>query len=96
MYTIPEEGGEGGVECVVVNDKRVADVGSLGEEPTHPTFKDQLIVARVRRRYGDKATIGAVDQAPPEVKKSGGLKIFYLRPGHTLTTVSYKCPQLYG
>lgn len=30
VYTIPEEGGEGAVECIVVNGKRVADTGSLG------------------------------------------------------------------
>jgi hypothetical protein len=31
VYTIPEEGGEGAVECVVVRDKHVADTGSLGQ-----------------------------------------------------------------
>jgi hypothetical protein len=30
IYTIPEAGGEGAVECVVVHDKVVADTGSLG------------------------------------------------------------------
>lgn len=31
IYTVPEEGGLGAVECVVVGDKEVADTGSLGE-----------------------------------------------------------------
>jgi len=31
IYTLPVEGGEGKVECVVVNGKYVADTGSLGE-----------------------------------------------------------------
>lgn len=30
IYTIPESGGEGAVECVVVHGKFVADTGSLG------------------------------------------------------------------
>jgi hypothetical protein len=50
--------------------------------------KHALTTAKVRRKYGDKATIGAVDQAPPEVKKNGGLQIMYLRPGHSITPVS--------
>ncbi|ORY24106.1 amidohydrolase family-domain-containing protein [Naematelia encephala] len=39
VYTVPEEGGLGAVECVVVGNKEVAGSGSL---------------ARVRRRWGDK------------------------------------------
>ena len=34
VYTVPEEGGEGAVECVVVNGKYVHDNGSLGESST--------------------------------------------------------------
>jgi hypothetical protein len=30
VYTVPEEGGVGGVECVVVRGKEVLDTGSLG------------------------------------------------------------------
>lgn len=33
IYTLPVEGGEGKVECVVVNGKYIADTGSLGELP---------------------------------------------------------------
>jgi len=30
VYTVPEEGGMGAVECVVVGGKEVVDTGSLG------------------------------------------------------------------
>lgn len=40
IYTVPPAGGLGAVECVVVADKRVKDVGSL---------------AHVRRTYGDRS-----------------------------------------
>ncbi len=30
VYTVPEEGGVGGVECLVVGGKEVVDTGSLG------------------------------------------------------------------
>jgi hypothetical protein len=43
---------------------------------------------RIRRRWGDKKTIGAVDGSPEAVRKAGGLQIFYLPAGHTLTPVS--------
>lgn len=47
VYTVPPAGGLGAVECVVVKDKRVQDVGSL---------------AHVRRTYGDRgAKIKAPD-----------------------------------
>jgi len=30
VYTVPEESGVGGVECVVVGGKEVVDTGSIG------------------------------------------------------------------
>lgn len=33
IYTAPEEGGVGGVECVVISRKEVVDTGSLGQHP---------------------------------------------------------------
>lgn len=33
IYTVPEDGGLGEVECVVVGGKEVRDIGSLGESP---------------------------------------------------------------
>jgi len=47
------------------------------------------MAARIRRKWGDKATIGAVDGSPEAVRKAGGLQIIYLPPGHTMTPVSY-------
>ncbi|KAL1408147.1 hypothetical protein Q8F55_004950 [Vanrija albida] len=70
VYTVPVESGVGAVECVVVGDKYVVDTGSL---------------AKVRRKYGDKATLGGVDGSPAHIKKDGGLRIIYLPEGHSLT-----------
>lgn len=70
VYTVPPESGVGAVECIVVGDKHVVDTGSL---------------AKVRRKYGDKATIGGVDGSPAHIKKDGGLRIIYLPAGHSLT-----------
>jgi len=47
------------------------------------------MVARIRRKWGDKSTNGAVDGSPEAVRKAGGLQIIYLPPGHTMTPVSY-------
>jgi len=52
------------------------------------SVETQLMVARIRRKWGDKATIGAVDGSPEAVRKAGGLQIIYLPPGHTMTPVS--------
>jgi hypothetical protein len=54
-----------------------------------------LTAAKLRRKYGDKATIGAVDQAPAEVKKNGGLQIIYLQPGHSITPVRFIAALIY-
>ena len=48
-----------------------------------------LIPARIRRKWGDKSTIGAADESPEAVRKAGGLQIIYLPPGHTMTPVSF-------
>jgi len=48
------------------------------------TFK---CTARIRRRWGEKATVGAVEQSPQHVQKAGELQIIYLPQGHTLTPV---------
>lgn len=73
VYTVPVAGGVGATECVVVGGNEVVDSGSL---------------AKVRRRWGDKATIGGVDGSLEVVRKAGGIKIIYLPPGHSLTPVS--------
>jgi hypothetical protein len=50
-------------------------------------------IAKVRRKWGDRATIGRVDQSPLHIRQAGGIQIIYLQPGHTLTPVSalYHC-----
>lgn len=60
--------GYGGAECLVMNGKLVADVGSVDE---------------IRRRWGDRATTGSVAGAP-EISRKSGLKFIYLRPGQAV------------
>ena len=38
IYTVPEEGGVGAVECVVVSGKEVIDTGSIGQSPVNMHF----------------------------------------------------------
>lgn len=40
IYTVPEEGGVGATECVVVGDKEVVDSGSLGKQPRRAAISD--------------------------------------------------------
>jgi hypothetical protein len=48
----------------------------------------QLIHAdRIRRQWGDKASLGGVDGSRADVRSSGGLEIIYLREGQTMTPV---------
>lgn len=90
IYTVPVEAvdgdGAGAVQCVVVNGKEVVETGSL---------------QHVRRIYGEAGAKGtpAPAEAPEAVRKSGGLKIIYLPPGHTLTpgfTDAHAHPLEYG
>jgi hypothetical protein len=53
---------------------------------------NQLRSARIRRKWGDRSTVGAADGSPEEVRKEGGLQIVYLPPGHTMTPVSNPDP----
>ena len=91
VYTVPKEGGIGPVECVVVGGKEVIDSGSLGRlfRDQSRTFLTLMMreVARIRRRWGDRETIGAVDESPSPVRQAGGLRIIYLAPGNALTPV---------
>lgn len=47
-----------------------------------------LIIAKVRRIYGDRKANGAIAGSPAEVQKDGGLRIIYTPRGYTLTPVS--------
>jgi hypothetical protein len=89
VYTVPESEGLGPVDCVVVSGKYVVDIGSIGMSTSSRMYRKLTDApGHVRRKWGDKATIGAVDQAPMAVRKSGGLPILYLPAGHSLTPVS--------
>jgi hypothetical protein len=86
VYTVPVEGGSGAVQCVVVADKRVVDTGSL---------------QAVRRAYGEKGAKGTPvpKSAPEAVRKTSGIRIIYLPPGHALTpgfTDAHAHPLEYG
>lgn len=86
VYTVPVEadGGAGAVECVVVGGKEVVETGSL---------------AKIRRTWGEKGGVGAVDESPEHIRKAGGLTFVYLPPGHTLTpgfTDAHGHPLMYG
>lgn len=86
VYTVPVEGGSGAVQCVVVADKRVVDTGSL---------------QAVRRAYGEKGAKGTPvpKSAPEAVRKTSGIRIIYLPPGHSLTpgfTDAHAHPLEYG
>ncbi|KAG8705795.1 hypothetical protein FRC09_002751 [Ceratobasidium sp. 395] len=59
------DAGPARAECLVVNGKFIADVGSVDE---------------IRRRWGDRATTGPVAGAP-EISRKNGLKFIYLKPG---------------
>ncbi|CAE6479302.1 unnamed protein product [Rhizoctonia solani] len=60
-----ENGTFGRVECMVINEKYIADTGSVDE---------------IRRRWGDRATTGPVTGAP-DVSRKSGLKFIYLEKG---------------
>lgn len=90
VYTVPVDvvdgDGAGAVQCVVVEGKEVRETGSL---------------QHVRRTYGEKGAKGvkAPSEAPAAVKKTGGIRILYLPPGHTLTpgfTDAHAHPLEYG
>ncbi|KAG9121846.1 hypothetical protein FRC07_002027 [Ceratobasidium sp. 392] len=66
VWTVDE--GQARAECLVVNGKFIADVGSIDE---------------IRRRWGDRATTGPVAGAP-EISRKSGLKFIYLRPGQAV------------
>lgn len=78
------------MECVVVKGKEVADSGSLSEYMTSASTRQVADgeTDRIRRRWGDKATIGGVDQSPEAVRLAGGVEILYLPEGQTMTPVS--------
>jgi hypothetical protein len=84
VYTVPEQGGVGGVECVVVGGKEVVDTGSLGMYRSHADMTSLTRLAKIRRKWVDATTI----ESPLEIRQAGGIKIIYLPPGHTLTPVS--------
>ncbi|KAG9105240.1 hypothetical protein FRC07_009463 [Ceratobasidium sp. 392] len=66
VWTVDE--GQARAECLVVNGKFIADVGTIDE---------------IRRRWGDRATTGPVAGAP-EISRKSGLKFIYLRPGQAV------------
>ncbi|KAG8720321.1 hypothetical protein FRC09_009764 [Ceratobasidium sp. 395] len=66
IWTVDE--GSARAECLVVNGKSIADVGSVDE---------------IRKRWGDRATTGPVAGAP-EISRKNGLKFIYLRPGQAV------------
>ncbi|BEJ17099.1 hypothetical protein CspHIS471_0605000 [Cutaneotrichosporon sp. HIS471] len=86
VYTVPVEGGVGAVQCVVVEGKRVRETGSL---------------QAVRRAYGEKGSSSTPvpKSAPEAVRKTSGIRILYLPPGHSLTpgfTDAHAHPLEYG
>ncbi|KAF8598486.1 hypothetical protein BDV93DRAFT_451112 [Ceratobasidium sp. AG-I] len=66
IWTVSDENAR--EECIVVNGKFIADVGSTAE---------------LRQRWGDRATTGPVKSAPPISSKSG-LKFIHLKPGQAV------------
>ncbi|KAG8703447.1 hypothetical protein FRC08_002837, partial [Ceratobasidium sp. 394] len=66
VWTVSD--GPARAECLVVNGKFVADVGSVDE---------------IRRRWGDRATTGPV-QGAPEISRKNGLKFIHLQPGQAV------------
>lgn len=88
VYTVPEAGGLGAVECVVVKDKEVVDTGSLGKLGSLQVISETDSTARIRRRWGEKGVIGAGESASELGREPGGLEIMHLPPGHSLTPVS--------
>ncbi|KAG8740296.1 hypothetical protein FRC10_004514 [Ceratobasidium sp. 414] len=66
VWTVSD--GPARTECLVVNGKFIADVGSVDE---------------IRQRWGDRATTGPV-QGAPEISRKSGLKFIHLKPGQAV------------
>jgi hypothetical protein len=82
------------VECVVVDGKRIADLGSLGISfslikafQVLISLLAFLLKADVRSKWGEKDMTGPTIRSPWSVRKTG-LPIYWLPKGAALTPVS--------